>query len=419
MTLASRTARESFASAADLLAAMGWTTDSCASPLAPADPRAVDFLARLSHELLRGAARSFPELVALGFFLRRSEVDRLLADQARRASSDVVRVPRGLVFHVPPANVDTIFVYSWALALLAGNMNVVRLSERTNSPAAVALVQSVTNALVEADPVLAATQRIVSYPHDDVITAALSAACDLRVIWGGDASVDRLRAFPLAPGARELTFPDRFSMAVVGAPGYLAMSPEARDRVAGGLFNDAYWFDQAACASPRLVVLVGDDASTTGCGDDLFTRLASVIVERGYRVDAAMAIEKRVVTAGLALDGVARRVRWHSNELARVDVDGAPSRAHAGAGTFQVLRLRHLEQLVPLVRRRDQTLVHAGLAHAELTALVQALNGRGVDRVVPIGQALTFASVWDGEDLLEAFARRVSLVPSRPVLLGG
>ena len=39
--------------------------------------------------------------------------------------------PRGLVFHVPPANVDTIFVYSWALSALAGNPNVVRISSRS------------------------------------------------------------------------------------------------------------------------------------------------------------------------------------------------------------------------------------------------------------------------------------------------
>ncbi|MFC6804089.1 acyl-CoA reductase [Deinococcus caeni] len=39
-------------------------------------------------------------------------------------------MPRGLVFHVPPANVDTIFIYSWLMSVLAGNRNVIRLSSR-------------------------------------------------------------------------------------------------------------------------------------------------------------------------------------------------------------------------------------------------------------------------------------------------
>ncbi len=48
---------------------------------------------------------------------------------------DALVFPRGNVFHVPPANVDTIFVYSWALSALAGNHNVVRISERSAAAA--------------------------------------------------------------------------------------------------------------------------------------------------------------------------------------------------------------------------------------------------------------------------------------------
>src|SRR5215510_7315433 len=49
----------------------------------------------------------YPELASLGFFLRRSEVERQLS------RLDGLRRPYGVVFHVPPANVDTVFVYSW------------------------------------------------------------------------------------------------------------------------------------------------------------------------------------------------------------------------------------------------------------------------------------------------------------------
>ncbi|HET9516299.1 MAG TPA: gamma-glutamyl phosphate reductase, partial [Actinoplanes sp.] len=33
------------------------------------------------------------------------------------------------------------------------------------------------------------------------------------------------------------------------------------------------------------------------------------------------------------------------------------------------------------------------------------LAGRGIDRVVPFGSALSFAAVWDGYDLLSEFSR--------------
>lgn len=408
MSVRCRLTGATFATADDLLASMGWADDSAGSSLTPADERATAFLGALSGALLRGPGRRHPELVALGYFLRPAELARLTAVSGDDA--DVVRAPRGLVLHVPPANVDTIFVYSWALSLLAGNANVVRLSERTEGPAADALLAAVSRAVAEADPVIAQGQRIVSYGHDDDVTAALSARCDMRVLWGGDAAVERLRRFPLAPRARELTFPDRFSLAAIGATAYLAMDAGERDAVAVGLYNDAYGFDQAACASPRLVVLVGGPDEAAACRRDLFDRLAAVIDGRGYRVDTSMAVEKRTAAAALALDGHVDAVDWRSNELVVLDGHGPVGRRHAGAGTFQVRVVPTLADVAPFVGRREQTLAHAGLADGELRSLARALNGRGIDRIVPIGQALSFGVVWDGEHLLDAFSRRVSVL---------
>ena len=103
---------------------------------------------------------------------------------------DALIFPRGNVFHVPPANVDTIFVYSWALSALAGNHNVVRISERS-AAAADTILQALNDTLADADPVIGRTQRMITYGRDDAVTAALSQWCDLRVIWGGDAAVER------------------------------------------------------------------------------------------------------------------------------------------------------------------------------------------------------------------------------------
>ena len=37
------------------------------------------------------------------------------------------------------------------------------------------------------------------------------------------------------------------------------------------------------------------------------------------------------------------------------------------------------------------------------------VTNRGIDRVVPIGNALDFNSIWDGYDLVEQFSRKVSI----------
>ncbi|MGI5284113.1 acyl-CoA reductase [Nonomuraea polychroma] len=373
------------------------------------DERVREFLAAFGRRLLRPAlARRHPELGSLGFFLRPSELARTLESMA----GEHVRVPRGLIFHIPPANVDTVFVYSWALSALMGNRNVVRLSPRSGAVAE-AIVETLHEALAEADPVVGETQRIVSYDRSAVeVTAALSAACDLRVVWGGDRTVQDVRRHPLPPHARDLTFPDRSSFAVIRAAAWLCAPRAARVTAAEGFVNDAYWFDQAACSSPRTVFWVGSQSDCDAARADFLDHVSRVVMARGWTVDAAMAVEKRVATYGLAAEGDAESVEFRGNALANVTLAAAARapRRWLGAGTFAHARLGSAAELVGLVERRDQTLTHFGFGRPELEELARALAGRGVDRMVPVGGALSFHRVWDGVDLPAEFTRLVTVI---------
>ncbi|MFG1707164.1 acyl-CoA reductase [Nonomuraea sp. M3C6] len=376
--------------------------------LAMGDERVREFLAAFGKRLLRPAlARRHPELGSLGFFLRPSELARTIEGLA----NEHVRVPRGLIFHIPPANVDTVFVYSWALSALMGNRNVVRLSPRAGAVAKV-ILETLHEALAHADPVIAATQRIVSYDRSEAVTAALSAACDLRVVWGGDRTVHEIRRHPLSPHARDLVFPDRSSFAVVRAAAWLCAPRAQRVTVAEGFVNDAYWFDQAACSSPRTVFWVGAQGDCETARADFNDHVERVVTVRGWGVDAAMAVEKRVSTYGLAADGLAESVEFRGNALANVTLAAAAAapRRWLGAGTFAHARLEALAELVALVERRDQTMTHFGFGTAELEELARGLAGRGVDRMVPVGSALSFHRVWDGVDLPAEFTRLVTVI---------
>jgi len=383
--------------------------DPTDGPLVVGDDRVRDFLVAFGKRLLAPAvARRFPELGSLGFFLRRAEIDGALAGLTEPA--DAVRSPRGTVFHVPPANVDTIFVYSWALAALAGNRNVVRISSRSAGAAEV-IVKALNDTLPAAHPAIAQTQRMVTYGRDDAVTSALSRACDLRVIWGGDASVNDLRRHPLPPSARDLTFPDRSSFAVLSADGWGAAAPAERLAVAEGLYNDVYWFDQAACSSPRALLWVGPEQSVARARDELVEALVEVVARRRPAVDASMAVQGRVSTYGLAAEGKASRIRFHGNEVTSVELADpeAVAREWLGVGMIAHARVDTLADLVPLVQRRDQTLSHFGFSRQELTEFVRLVGGRGVDRLVPIGRALAFSSVWDGYELLREFTRLTTI----------
>ncbi|MGY0232395.1 acyl-CoA reductase [Longispora urticae] len=376
----------------------------------------VDFLVAFARRLLKPAvARRHPELASLGFFLRRGP----LADAL--APLDGLRFPRGLVFHIPPANVDTIFVYSWALSALCGNANIVRISERAAGAATVVL-DALNETLADADPVVGRTQSMLSYGRDDAVTARLSAACDLRVIWGGDASVAAIRQFPLAPHARDLTFPDRSSFTVISVQGWTRATEQEKRAAAEGLYNDSYWFDQAACASPRTVFWVGGAGSVPGAAGgagspagraraEFWQLLREVVAAKHPDIDAAMAVEKRVATYGLALDGHATGLHYTGNTVATVDLRDPADlpRRWLGTGVFPESEVATLADLAPLVERRDQTVTHFGFTESELLDFARLLAGRGVDRFVPMGEALSFAATWDGYHLPHEFTRQVTI----------
>lgn len=373
--------------------------------LRPFCPEVVDFCADLARTLAR-RARHLPEVQALAYWTRRSAVARLAESFHELGDDGTVLVPRGTVFHVPPANVDTIFVYSWLLSVLCGNRNVVRLSSRTTEQTSL-LVEVVRDLLAD-HAAVADTTLMVRYGHDRAATDAASAACDLRVVWGGDGAVDAVRASPLRADAVDVTFSDRSSLAVIRADAYARLSDAGRDELVRDFYSDTYWFDQLGCSSPRALLWVGG-TECAALGSDFFGRLRDEVARRGYTVDTAGALAKLGFGYRTLIDQPVTAYAAHGNELTVVSVDGFPDVGtdFCGGGMFLQHRLDGLDGLAGHVDRRVQTLTQFGFAHTELRALAVELNGRGVDRIVPFGRALTFGRVWDGYDLLQSFTRRV------------
>ena len=58
---------------------------------------------------------------------------------------------------------------------------------------------------------------------------------------------------------------------------------------------------------------------------------------------------------------------------------------------------------------KEQTLAVHGFPREELVELALALPARAVDRFAKFGEALSFAPVWDGQDLITTFSRNILL----------
>lgn len=368
-------------------------------------------LAQLSRLVLQDAElRADAASVALGYWLRRANVDRLAAsfERRREAAPDTVFVPAGRVFHVAPGNVDTVFVYSWALSYLCGNQNVVRVSGQQSD--VLARLLAVLAQLMRDDAELAGGNRFVTYEHDATISAALSRWATHRVLWGGDETIALLRALPLSPHASERAFGSKFSYCVISLAAYLAASAEAADRLASGFFNDVFWFDQMACSSPHLVVWVGAAEEMDRALDRFHRTLAGEIERRGHRGGPSSAVHRLNFVFDLACETDLRADLAHREFLAVRLPEGAAWRKEiCGAGVFTHMRVDRLPQVAELGEPRDQTVTHFGFTRPELQDLARAAGAKGVDRFVPVGEALAFDAIWDGYDLIGDFLRQVTV----------
>jgi Acyl-CoA reductase (LuxC) len=384
---------------------------------APFDPRAIDACDAIARALFRDPlARPHPELIALASWLRRSSTRRLAAEAYALTPPGVALAGRGLAFHLPPANVETMAMYSLAIALLCGNRNVIRISSRAGAVTErlLAALRSVLAAPEHAD--VRAGTALLAWGHEREPTERCSAACDVRVVWGGDATVAAVRAVPLPAAAKELVFADRHSLAAVDAAAWLAAGPDLRDELTRRLANDAYWFDQQACSSPRLIVWCGGERDAATASADLFDRLAQRLGERGYELPLGAVTGKLAWLAGAAIDRPIVRACSHGNALtvATLATLERLDRSHPGAGTFLEAVVPDLAALAPHVDRRDQTLVAFGFQEPALRRFAAAVAGRGIDRIVPFGAALAFSHHWDGMNLLLELSRHVSVQADAP-----
>ena len=272
--------------AAELETRVAGLTYASGTPYSPDLVKVLDEISRriLQHPQLRHG----PQYVALAFWLRRASMQRL-ADSLRAAEQPgYLPSARGVALHLPPTNVDTIFVYSWAMSLFAGNANVVRLPEslKPETRLLVGLLAATLGDLGEGQ-----RQLFCHYPYGQPIEAALARHFDLRLIWGGDAKVNQVSKLPIRPDGLSIGFPDRKSLALIASDAYRQADEAQRDGLAERFFNDVYWFDQMGCSSPRSLVWIGggghEDLTT-----DFHTRLEAVAEGKGYAPDITLSLSR-------------------------------------------------------------------------------------------------------------------------------
>jgi hypothetical protein len=373
----------------------------------PFDDHVVDFLNALSHELMsQKEARQYPDVVTLGFWLRKSSV---LAMKERFVTRDGM-VGRGVAFHIAPSNVPVNYAYSLFTGLLCGNANIVRIPSKDFPQVSIInrMIHKVMQEPLYSD--LAPYISLVRYERNREINDYFSSLCDVRVIWGGDSTVSELRKSPISARATEITFADRYSLAVIDSEAYLENQDKAA--AASGFYNDTYLSDQNACTSPRVVVWLGNHREEAR---EMFWSQICDLAEKRYSFQAIQGVDKlsQLYRAAVEYPGVLKeddgctsgnvlyRVKVHQLEPRLMDYRG-------NSGYFYEYDCGDVMELRAFCNNTHcQTIGFLGDA-SRLKPLLDS-GIKGVDRVVPIGQTMNFDLIWDGYNLVEQMTRVVAV----------
>ena len=375
------------------------------------DTARLSFLADLSKILLAmDDVRELPDVVAFAFWARRANL-KALKKQFYGADTPH-RIGLGLTFHICPANTPINAAFTLAFGLIAGNSCVLRLPSE-DTPTTDYLIRGLNNALAMPEhAALKDALMLIRYGHDDDVTAFWMAEADGRVMWGGDATIQKMRQFDARPRSREIVFSDRYSCSLIDAKSVLNLDDDALAELARQLYNDIYTMDQAACSSPQLVAWTGDANSVTNAQEKLWSAVAAY-AETHYTSEPAQIMDKFVNACNSAIENShINRIIRHNNILYRFEqneLNSNQDHCRGYSGTIHEVTLSSLEELGSIVNESYQTLTYFGYKSEDILAFVHHNRLRGIDRIVPIGQALDMGILWDGHQMITSLSRIIDV----------
>lgn len=362
----------------------------------------VSFFGRLSEVLLHDPrAKAYGDVIAFAFWLRRASIEKEAAKYRALGS----RIGWGMAFHITPSNIPVQFAVSLVYALIAGNASVIRVSDKKFEQVDI-LCETIRVLLHEEFQELRPYICIVRYAHDNEVSRLLSSICDLRIIWGGDMTIEGIRRNPAQSRCVELGFADRYSIAVIDADAYLQMDCEM---IARDFYLDTYYSDQNACSSTRLVLWTGNKIEQA---KKVFWECLQEKVDQEYPLGDIIGSEKLLRTAVLAASYPGIKEIRHNNALVRVELPELfedVMNDKGNCGYFLEYNLGSLDELARVLTKPCQTVTYLGEhLYSEIKDIIFGQGLKGGDRIVPMGHSLDLSFVWDGYDMPLTLSRKIS-----------
>lgn len=335
-----------------------------------------------------------PELVALAFWCRKANLEKIKQDYLS-LSPDNKRNAIGHVFHIAPANVDTVFFYSLLLSVLSGNTNIVRISERSGDICRLLISLLKTFIAKNNSPLFSQMISIVEYNANNLaLTKTLSQWSDFRIIWGGDLAIETINK--IAPVEQQVCFPTRFSIAVMQLT-----ATDDLNKLAKQFIADFLPFHQQACSSPKALFWLNTDAGIQQKFSQVLVKELNLHQEKFSLTSQS---ERQVDLQQLLLLKESKIIAHHCQQQIAIielaNISPELLNKHNGNGLLLMHNLKNINDLP--FDEKLQTISVYGVNDDEKLLLKNSL----CKRTIELGQALNFHHIWDGENLLAKFSKQ-------------
>ena len=372
----------------------------------PYNDNICDFLGDLSNELnLNKASNKYPDIKTLAFWCRKRNIFNL----KNNFLSNHTRVGLGLIFHITQSNIPTNFAYSLIFGLITGNSNIVKVPSQNFEQVEI-ICKSINKILKNKHKSIRDMISVVRYTNNDSYTKKISAICNARLIWGGDNSISNIRKFTLNQRAIDIAFADRYSFCVIDTREILKLSNQDIKRLVEKFYNDTYLVDQNACSSPHLVLWLGNNLKEARTK---FWKNLNVYVNKKYSLTETASMDKytQLCQNILSLKNFKKYERY-DNFIYTIFLKNLDKNIHnlrGKWGLFYEYNINDLNKIKDFINNKYQTLTYFGLNKDILKNFVLKNQLDGIDRIVPIGQALDISFFWDGYDLNKILSRVVDI----------
>ena len=376
----------------------------------PLNTLAIDFLDEFSNELKKfKIVYKYPDLVYLIFWCRRKKIEKL----KNNINTNESRLGRGLTFHICPSNIPTNFIYSFFFGLLSGNSNIIKMPTKDSDQKRI---------ILEVLDILFKNKKFIhfkennyfieyDYLNENQFTSEISAICDVRLVWGSDETVNQIKKIWSPERSIDVMFSDRYSLSVINSDEIKKLKKNEIRMLANKFYYDSYSMNQQGCNSPHFLFWIGSKNIET---QNKFWDSLDEIIEKKYNFQEVQIVDKYVKLIENILErNDIKNIKTKKNNIYILDYNDKQKvieNIRGINGIFYQLNLTNLNQLNKYISKKCQTMTYFGFEKNDLQKFVLTNNLRGIDRIVPIGNALDIDFNWDGYDLIKTLSRVIVIV---------